>query len=157
GDHGDVAANGVGLSSAYLYKADTDTWTSLPPMNAGRWYPTNTTLANGEVLVTSGTVDVVYTKNFLSQVWQPQSQTWRDLVNAQAQSVNAAALGWDLYPRMLLAPDGRVFKAGPDRDTWFLDTAGGGSWAAGPLSQWGFRGYGTAVMYEPGKILIAGG
>ncbi|MBI3757782.1 MAG: DUF1929 domain-containing protein [Deltaproteobacteria bacterium] len=156
-EHGSYTADGVGLLSAYLYKADTNSWTTLPPMNAGRWYPTNTTLGNGEVLVTSGTMDVAYAKNLLSQVWQPANQTWRDLVNAQAQSVNAQALGVDLYPRMFLAPDGRVFKAGPDQDTWFLDPTDGGSWAAGPPSQWGLRSYGTAVMYEPGKILIAGG
>ncbi len=156
--HGAYAFDGLGLVSASLYQADTNTWTKLSAMNAGRWYPTNTTLANGEVLVTSGTTDVAYTKNLLSQVWQPATQTWRDLVNAQAQSVNGQALGIDLYPRMFVAPDGRVFKAGPDPDSWFLDTANGGNWTAGPLTHWRVvRSYGTAAMYEPGKILIAGG
>jgi hypothetical protein len=44
----------VGLPNAALYDPFADAWTPLPDMNAGRWYPTNTTLGNGDVLVTSG-------------------------------------------------------------------------------------------------------
>src|SRR3954469_5099633 len=46
--------NNVGLPSASYYDPVTDTWTSVPNMNAGRWYPSSTTLANGDILVTSG-------------------------------------------------------------------------------------------------------
>ena len=67
-----------------------------------------------------------------------------------------APLGGDLYPRMFLAPDGRVFKAGPDQDTWWLDTSGLGSWVAGPPSNGGFRSYGPAVIHD-GEVLIMGG
>ncbi|MBI3248820.1 MAG: DUF1929 domain-containing protein [Deltaproteobacteria bacterium] len=156
-EHGAPMDDGVGLLSASSYDAFTDKWTSLPDMNAGRWYPTNTTLGNEDVLVTSGSTDMFFSKNPLSQVWQSSSHTWRNLTSAQAQSVNLQALGVDLYPRMFLAPDGRVFKAGPDQDTWFLNTAGTGNWSAGPPSNFGLRAYGSAVMYAPGKILIVGG
>ncbi len=152
GGHIDVF---VGLSNASIYDAHSDTWTPLPAMNAGRWYPTNTTLANGDVLVISGTTIDSLTKNTLPQVWQAKSGTWRDLTNAK----NATPLGtiYDLYPRMFLTADGTVFKVGGDKETWYLDTSGSGAWSPGPSSSFGWRDYGSAVMYDEGKILITGG
>jgi hypothetical protein len=58
---------------------------------------------------------------------------------------------------MFAAPDGRVFMAGPDRATAYLTTSGTGGWTAGPSSLFGSRDYGTAVMYDGGKILLVGG
>ena len=156
--HGGASIDdGVGIPDANTYNASTNTWTALPMMNDGRWYPTVTTLGNGQLLVISGTVDQFFTKNLLPQVWRPGTGQWRNLTGAANQAENPAAHGLDLYPRMLLAPDGRVFKAGPDQDTWLLNTAGTGQWSPGPNSNFGLRGYGTAVMYEPGRILIIGG
>ena len=50
-------ANFVGLSRASIYNPFTNAWSNLPNMNAGRWYPTTTVLANGDVLVVSGDID----------------------------------------------------------------------------------------------------
>ena len=41
----------VGLAKASIYNPSTNTWAAVPDMNAGRWYPTVTTLANGDALV----------------------------------------------------------------------------------------------------------
>ncbi|MGH7830350.1 MAG: galactose oxidase-like domain-containing protein, partial [Candidatus Binatia bacterium] len=140
--------NYTGLPNASLYDPFTDSWTRLPDMNAGRWYPTNTTLGNGDVLVLSG--DTTPTRrNNLPQVWESQSGTWRDLTNAVASML--------LYPRMFLAPDGKVFRAGPEKSTLYLDPAGSGSWTQGPSRNFGNRSYGPAVMYDAGKVLIVGG
>ena len=38
--------NFVGLPNAYTYDPLSDTWTRLPDMNNGRWYPTSTKLPN---------------------------------------------------------------------------------------------------------------
>ena len=146
-------ADGVGLRSASIYNAFTNFWTPLPDMNAGRWYPTNTTLANGDALVISGSATALSDKNTLPQVWQPASGSWRNLTGAQ----DAEPHGDELYPRMFLAPDGRVFKAGMDQQTWYLNTSGVGAWIQGPSSNFGYRTYGSAVMYDAGKILIVGG
>ena len=116
-------------------------------MNAGRWYPTTTMLADGSVLVVSGDVDNTYGVNRLPQVWTDGN--WRDLTDAQIQM--------DLYPMMLLAPDGRVFNPGPQQRARYIDTSGTGRWTDGASSSVPFRGYGTAVMYEPGKVLLVGG
>ena len=42
-------ANNVGLVNAYTYNPLNNSWTRLPDMNNARWYPTNTTLPNGDV------------------------------------------------------------------------------------------------------------
>ena len=149
---GDPLDDFEGLDNASIYNPFTGEWTALPAMNAGRWYPTNTALPNGDMLVVSGTV-APGDLNELPQVWQPASGTWRPLTGAQ----QTAPLGLDLYPRMFVLPDGRVFKAGPDQDTWFLDTTGAGAWTPGPVHNFGLRTYGAAVMYAPGKILVVGG
>jgi hypothetical protein len=141
--------NNEGLAKASAYNPFTNTWNAFPDMNAGRWYPTTTVLGNGNVLVVSGSVDSVIGVNKLPQVFQVASNTWRDLTSAQ--------LGQDLYPAMILAPNGRVFNPGPDAVTRYLDTAGTGAWSVVANRPGGYRGYGSAVMYAPGKILVMGG
>ena len=44
-------ADGVGEIKASIYDPVSNLWTRLPDMNAGRWYPTVTTLGNGDLLV----------------------------------------------------------------------------------------------------------
>jgi hypothetical protein len=141
--------NGVGLKFASVYDPFKNTWARQPDMNAGRWYPTNTTLANGDVLCVSGNIDNTVGSNPLPQVWQAASGTWRDLTSAQ--------LGLPLYPAMHLAPNGKVVMVGPNQTTRFLDTGGTGAWTVGPNRTFGSRSYGSSAMYDKGKIVIAGG
>ena len=62
------------------------------------------------------------------------------------------------YPRNFVAPNGLIFYAGERIQSRWFNVAGSGSWSNGPGHVWPFnREYGTAVMYEPGKILYAGG
>lgn len=138
----------VGLASASTYDPFTNTWTQHPDMNAGRWYPTNTTLANGDVLTVSGAINPM-TVNDLPQVFQAATRTWRDLSDAERVL--------PLYPFMYLAPNGKVFTAGPQPMTSYLDTSGTGAWTDVAISAYGHREYGTSVLYDVGKILIAGG
>lgn len=151
-----------------IFNFATNSWSLGPAMNQGRWYPTSTALANGEVLTVSGnywdgvTVNPdgshVIKNNDLPQVRQTTGEL-RDLTTARSQ-MNAAGRSLVLYPWMFLAPDGRVFNAGPDKVKGFFSTAGAGAWAdagRGLDSLYAYRDAGSAVMYEPGKILIVGG
>jgi hypothetical protein len=140
--------NNVGLPHATIYNPVAKTWTSVPDMNAGRWYPTNTTLANGDVLVVSGSIDLNTGTNPLPQVFQAETGAWRDLTSA--------VLSLDLYPRMHLAPNGKVFNSSPSTVTRYLDTSGSGGWTV-VANQSYYRDSGSSVMYDNGKILIAGG
>ena len=147
--------NGVGLANASIYNPSGNpwtglpgnAWTGLPAMNAGRWYPTATVLANGDVLVVSGSIDNTVGVNTVPQVFQVGSGTWRNL----------AELGQDLYPQMFLAPNGKVFNPGPAQTTRYLDTTGSGTWSFVANRVGPYRDYGSAVMYAPGKVLVMGG
>ena len=157
---GNINVNGTGFAYARIYDPDplVNAWKALPDMNAGRWYPTTTVLANGDVLVISGLIDPTSGFNTLPQVFQVGSETWRDLTSAQ--------LGIDWYPLMFLAPNGQVFDAAPDKTTRYLDTTGTGTWSfvAERVAQHEVTGevginrtYGSGVMYDPGKVLVMGG
>ncbi|WP_295625105.1 Ig-like domain-containing protein [uncultured Nitrosomonas sp.] len=146
---GGHVSNFVGLSRTSTYNYLTDTWSSFPDMNAGRWYPTTTALANGDVLTISGDIDTIVGVNPLPQVFQVSTGTWRDLTSAQLQV--------DDYPRMFLSPNGKLFNAGPSATTRYLDTSGTGAWSFVATRGSGYSDYGSAVMYAPGKILVMGG
>jgi hypothetical protein len=58
---------------------------------------------------------------------------------------------------MFVAPNGKVFNAGPTQLTRYLNTSGTGAWTSVGNSKFGDRSYGSAVMYDYGKILLLGG
>ena len=135
----------VGTKTTYIYDALSRTWSQSQDMQNGRWYPTNTTLASGEILTVSGG-DTAAAPNLIPEVWQ--NGTWRAL--------SSASRSLPLYPMMFAAPDGRVFMAGPGGSA-YLSTTGTGGWVSGSGSSVGSRDYGSAVMYDVGKILLVGG
>ena len=143
GDH-------VGSDMTTVYDFRTRGWGAGPGMSAPRWYPTNTTLANGDVLVVSGSIGGPSDINRLPEVWSAAGG-WRPLTGAQ--------LTLPLYPWMHLAPNGKIFNSGPQQTTRYLDTSGTGSWTTVGLTNFGDRQEyaGASVMYEPGKVLIVGG
>jgi galactose oxidase len=145
---GGHAGTWVGLPNAYLFNPWDNSWTRLPDMNDGRWYPTNTTLPNGDVLVISGTIRSGV-PNVEPQVWQSATGSWRNL--------STAHLALPFYPFMFAAPNGKVFCAGPSPTTRYLDVTGTGVWSSVANSNYGTRNWGSAVMYDDGKVLIMGG
>jgi hypothetical protein len=145
---GHAGNNSDGLISSSVYDPSQNTWTQTGDMNAPRWYPTNTTLPNGDVLVVSG---FTTTNNFntLPQIWHPATNSWLNLTSAQLMQ--------PLYPMMFVAPNGLVFNVGPDQITRSLNTSGTGAWTTvGNFIYNGTRDYGSAVIFD-GKVLIAGG
>ncbi len=136
-----------GLPNITLF-SDDNVWGSGTPMTRGRWYPSATTMGNGDVVITAGedqnTVPVD-----LPEVWSNGSGSIRQLTGASRT--------FPFYPRQFLAPDGRLYVAGPERATFYLSLDGSGAWTPGPPRMFGGRNYGSAVMYDDGKILYAGG
>ncbi len=135
-----------GLPDITLFNASTNTWTSSTPMQRGRWYPTATLLGNGDVTIIAGR-DEAGTEVTVPEVWS----------NGSVRRLTGAARTFPYYPRAFLAPDGRLFVAGSTRPTRFLSLSGNGVWQKGPTRLFGAREYGSAVMYDDGKILYAGG
>ena len=116
-------------------------------MNAGRWYPTATVLANGDVLVVSGSIDSTFGINTVPQVFQVGSGTWRNL----------AQLGMDLYPRCSSRQTARSSMRDRRRRPVILIRPGAVRGALSRIGSARYRDYGSAVMYAPGKVLVMGG
>ncbi len=135
-----------GLPDITLFNASTNTWTSSAPMARGRWYPTTTVMGNGDVAILAGR-DQAGVAVTVPEVWSGGS----------VRRLTGAPRSLPYYPRAFLAPDGRLFVAGPTRPTRFLSLTGTGKWTGGPTRLFGAREYGSAVMYDDGRILYAGG
>ncbi|MDB5047387.1 MAG: Kelch domain protein [Fibrobacteres bacterium] len=142
--------DGTGEDKMRIYNYKTNTWDAgIGPMNDGRWYPTNTTLPNGDVLITSGSTETDV-GNEMPQIYQYRTRTLRNL--------DSALLEVGLYPVMHVITYNKVFLAGPDSLTRFLDLRGRGKWIdVGFTNLRKVRSYGSSVLYAPGKIMICGG
>ena len=143
---GGGTGNGLGHPNSDIFDPTTASWIVGPNMAYARWYPTNTTLPTGEVLTAAGADE---NGNPVPIPEIGDGTTWRQLTGASLALPN--------YPRNFVAPDGRIFTAGPSQQSRWLDVTGAGSWSAGPSMNYGSRTYGSAVMYEAGKIMFVGG
>ncbi|MCP3098499.1 DUF1929 domain-containing protein [Myxococcus sp. K15C18031901] len=142
-------ADDSGLPYASLYDPFKNTWTRLPNMNAGRWYPTVTTLPSGDLLVIGGAKED-RSKNLIPQIWQPSKNSWRTLTGASLELM--------YYPWMFTTPSGQNLMAGYWKPARFLDVAGAGSWSTGPRTNYASsRNAGSAAMYDEGKVILTGG
>lgn len=137
-----------GLPHASIYDPTSNTWNRVPDMNAARWYPTTTMLNNGDILVMSGTVKKGVW-NDVPQVFVAATNKWRTL--------SAAAMRVSYYPFVYQFTSKKVFVAGNSKTSRVLEFTGTGRWLQTYNSNFGGRSAGTSVMYEDGKIMIAGG
>lgn len=143
----------AGIKTTYFFSANGAVQKG-PDMANGRWYPTVTVLEDGRVLTMAGRNEagmVVTTP----EVWE--NGAWQELPGA-------GSLVIPYYPRNFVDPkNGLIFYASERlQSRWFnVDGSGAGgrgSWTSGPRHIYGFnRDYGSAVMYEAGKILVVGG
>jgi galactose oxidase len=138
GDHG--------LPNVTLFNQSTG-WSSLPPMPRGRWYPTATTMSNGAVVALAG-LDQLAKHVTVPEVWTS---------GTGLRSLTGASLQLPYYPVSFLAPNGKLFVAGEGQMSRYLNIGGNGSWSTVGLRRFGTRDQGSAVMYDYGKILYAGG
>jgi hypothetical protein len=146
GGNSDPVVGANGIPDNTIFDPVTQSWSKAAPMRYARWYPTNTTLANGDILILGGRDE-----NGLNV---KEHELWS---NGTVRVLSTATMSLPLYPRAFLAPDGRVYVAGGTRTTRYLDLSGTGVWTLGPSRLYGLRDYGAAVMYEDGKILYVGG
>jgi PKD repeat protein len=139
-------ASDRGIPDITIFSPGAGEWKTSTPMRRGRWYPTATMLANGSVVIMAGRDEAS------SEVAEPE--VWS---SSGVRLLSGASLVLPYYPRTFLAPDGRIYYAGEQQRTRFLNPAGTGSWVSSTSRKYGNRTYGAAVMYEDGKILYAGG
>ncbi|MBA3319053.1 MAG: DUF1929 domain-containing protein [Gemmatimonadales bacterium] len=144
-----------GLRKTNIFDPVSETWVSgLPTMAQGRWYPTVTTLADGRLVTVAGR-DSASNVVLVPEIWE--AGKWVRLPGA--------SLTLPYYPYQFLAPNGKVFYAGERVQARWLDVdvvtaKGRGKWSTTTALKhlWRFnRDYGSAVMYETGKVLVVGG
>jgi galactose oxidase len=152
-----------GIKQATIYDPDADAWIAQAEMNEGRWYPSATTLSDGSVLVCSGSFatgapgllpprgNPEPATNNIPQVWN--NGPWESLASFNESDKNSLPL----FPRIHLAPDGRVFMSGTLGESFFFDPANNGTWTPSASRSAGSRDYAPSVMYDVGKILYIGG
>jgi galactose oxidase len=144
--------DGDGLNQTTVYDPFHDSWTPSSVMNDGRWYPTATGLADGSVLILSGSFRPPggnSVLNIVPQVWSGGTLT------SIANNPNGAL---DLYPRAHVAASGRVLTTGSVEETWSLDISGGGHWTdLGIKRANGQRDYAPSVLYDVDKVVYIGG
>jgi hypothetical protein len=144
-----------GINRTNIFDPSTESFVpGLPNMAFGRWYPTVTELPDGRLLTMAGRDEagaVVTTP----EIWE--GNKWVPLPGAGDLEI-------PFYPRNFIDPtNGLVFMAGERVQSRWFDVDGSvggarGQWISGPTHIFKFnRDYGTAAMYEPGKILMAGG
>ncbi|MDX2198478.1 MAG: galactose oxidase-like domain-containing protein [Phycisphaerae bacterium] len=139
-------------------------WVRAPDMRDGRWYPCNTALGDGRVLVTSGLGECSFCETAARNM--PVTYTNEDL---EIYTPQVGGLGtWQvvgtreipLYPFMWLMPTGQIFYGGPGADSSIYNVPPlNGSWNFLAWSGYPYRGGGSfvGVPGQPFKIMVIGG
>lgn len=143
-----------------FYNPSTNTFTTAPDLIMARGYQTGTTLSDGRVFTIGGAYSGPrHGKN--GEVFDPKSNSWKALPGAKNEPLlttdhegiwrednHAWLFGWK---------NGSIFQAGPSKAmNWYSANGNGAQIAAGTRDADDAM-CGIWVMYEPGKILTAGG
>lgn len=151
-----AAGGGETITKTSVFDLATNDWALTDDMNIPRWYPTTTTLPNGQAITALGTN-------------QPQAEIWTEgsgwdvRTNLSLQTVlndnSAPSSQRNWYPALNVAPDGSLFHAGPTSELFSLYVGEDEGLVSHGKRENGdpFRLYNTTVMYDVGKMLIAGG
>jgi len=144
-----------GTANASIFDPATNTFTDTQPTLHGRWYPTLLTLGDGRVMTFSGVAETGGTNKAIE--FYTIGSGWASPFDAS----------WtpDLYPRLHLLSDGKVFYSGaqtksklfdPSTNTWNINFA--------TTNYGGLRTYGSSVLLPlspadnyDSKVLIMGG
>lgn len=160
----------AGLNYTFIFDPFTESWQTGPKMQHGRWYPTVTKLASGDVIIASGLDEDGFGNiNPEMDIYRPGAANPSPLVPLPAgERGTAVNLGhrYSLYPGMFLLPDGDVALAGPDRerDSAILDTptllnpgaAPGAAWQQIPSTLASVSHFGGSPVIEPDLGAFAG-
>jgi galactose oxidase len=147
--------DGRGLPHAVLFDTEHKTWHAIDPMHGSRWYPSAITLDDGRVVVSSGSDED-------GHIFPGQ-----EVGNGATWETNADFIGLPYYPRLHLLPNSSVFMNGwihkednnPDKfEGGYELNISTKMWKQIDASHNGpLRDYFTSVMYDVGKIMVAGG
>ena len=147
------------------FDPESNSWSLRNSMSQERWYGTNVVTGSGDVFTTfaKGAQEI-------PELFSIEEGAWRDMPGAdmsvlrdeqdlgnQIRVNSSAELQW--YAFMHTSPDGRVFQSGPMASMHWYDTSGQGALqeAGTRMGESRSRQFGSAVMYDVGKLLLTGG
>src|SRR6266852_6866516 len=144
-----------GQLKSSIFDPATNTFTNTSNMAHGRWYPTLTTLGDGRVMTFSGG-DENGNTNTTVEIYT---------VGSGWSTPYIAPFTPDLYPRMHLLPNGKVFASGAPPVSYIFDPSTTTFTQNVATTNYGSsRTYGSSVLlpltpannYDP-KVMILGG
>jgi galactose oxidase len=142
-----------------IYNWNNDTWSTGKAMIEARWYNTSVTLPDGRVLTIGG--NRTSGQSGTAEIWNPANNTWSLVPNLVMGPLTSGQPGDgrpEEHPRLLIAPNGRIFVPGPTTNMQWYDFSGSGAViAAGKRGNDEFSQNDITVMFDVGKILKAGG
>ncbi len=158
-----MMAGGNSRMTSGLYDTATRSYSALPGFAYPRWYASMIRLPDNRFVVVGGAEPKAKEgeaeTRFAStpEILSPGGSAWVPLPGAKNVTLfGSPNYAW-WYPKAYLAPSGNVFGISQDR-MWVLDPDGTGAVAqVGVVPGTGFGSSASSVMYEPGKILLAGG
>ncbi|MEM7032293.1 MAG: galactose oxidase-like domain-containing protein, partial [Chloroflexota bacterium] len=139
---GGTTGHNFQINKTNIFSYVDDSWTLGPQMHAARWYPSVTPLANGDMLMTGG-------RAAKPEVYDFQNNSIRELSNVSGTS--------SFWPWLRMAPNGKVFYAGPSTNIYNLDVTRLGTKTSLGTRQGGTRNDGSYAIYDIGKVLVSGG
>lgn len=143
---------GGGKKDINFFDWRTNTWSHnlSSDMSKARWYASGTVLADGGVMVAGGD----------NEFAQPikEVEIWRNGSFSTMSTNNADASAWaTYYPRLFQASNGQVFHAGLANDMYWIDPSNTNPMQFAGKRDGVYRSYGSTVMFEKDKILVANG
>jgi hypothetical protein len=141
---GNANAKLEGIVQTHIFNWQTETWSRSANMQAGRWYPSLTTMANGEHAIVGG-------GPAMAEIYQANGAI-RPLTN-----FNNATYGSRVYPFMISRPDTQLGLFGPYNAMFTVNTAGNGAITGSANRDGRYRDYGSFAPYDIGKNLVVGG
>jgi YVTN family beta-propeller protein len=131
-----------------------NTWTRTPDMNDPRWYNTSVALPNGRVWTVSGSGG-----SGTAERWDA-AIGWSRLTGINWNTVTSEPGYITIWhPFLSLAPDGRLIHFGPTDTMHWVSPDGSGAMSNTGTTVPGshYPKEGCWVMYDEGRILVAGG
>ncbi|ACS38886.1 putative Galactose oxidase [Methylorubrum extorquens AM1] len=178
-----LISGGSAVSNNYSSRASTlfDPKTATPTAAASqlayqRWYASMLTLTDGRILITGGGAPYVVNAfrgpataiaqgdvSMTPEIYTPGAG-WSTLPGATSRDAFGPDFNRWWYPRMWVAPNGRVFGISADK-MWSLDPNGRGATRTLGNFKTGFNAFrrpntgptSTAAMFDVGRILQVGG
>ncbi len=157
-----LVGGGSSSGKSSIFDPFTGGWSTNDAMNIPRGYHSNVTLASGASFTIGGSWSGgQFGKD--SEIWSEKTG-WYQLPGVPVDVITDGVISTqsehkdDYFPWLHVAPNGKLFHAGPSATMHWIDPEGTGSYtSAGQRGNDVYASSGTCVMYDEGKLLKIGG